>query len=185
MAIDTLGKTNRRRKKCPAKAGASLEKLVEKQNLAVESKSIGLDETAPDTRGNAPRPNKLMVVLTAQITGDQVFKAIKNGAVMLLTRVDALDARSNHRTTSNSASLDSSNRPENDEEEMPLESLSPRETEILGYVAYGHSNKQIAVKLNISHQTVKNYMTSILDKLYANDRTHAVVTALRYGWITI
>ena len=68
---------------------------------------------------------------------------------------------------------------------MPVEPISPREAEVLEYVAYGNANKQIGVKLNISEQTVKNHMVSILDKLYANDRTHAVVTALRHGWITI
>lgn len=63
--------------------------------------------------------------------------------------------------------------------------LSPREMEILEYVTRGMSNKEIAFKLGISHQTVKNHMTSILRKLRVDDRTQAAVYALSrggYGW---
>ena len=62
--------------------------------------------------------------------------------------------------------------------------LTPRELEILSYVARGFINKQVAYKLSISEQTIKNHMTSVLRKLDANDRTQAVVMALQYGWIS-
>lgn len=61
--------------------------------------------------------------------------------------------------------------------------LSSREVEILDYIARGNSNKEIAKSLKISDQTVKNHITSILKKLSVNDRTAAVVHALRHGWI--
>ncbi|MCS7003257.1 MAG: response regulator transcription factor [Dehalococcoidia bacterium] len=61
--------------------------------------------------------------------------------------------------------------------------LSNREIEILDYIARGNSNKEIARALKISDQTVKNHITSILRKLAVNDRTAAVVFALRRGWI--
>lgn len=61
--------------------------------------------------------------------------------------------------------------------------LSSREVEILDYIARGNSNKEIAKALKISDQTVKNHITSILKKLAVNDRTAAVVHALRHGWI--
>ncbi len=61
--------------------------------------------------------------------------------------------------------------------------LSNREVEILDYIARGNSNKEIAKSLKISDQTVKNHITSILKKLSVNDRTAAVVHALRHGWI--
>jgi DNA-binding NarL/FixJ family response regulator len=61
--------------------------------------------------------------------------------------------------------------------------LSHREVEILDYIARGNSNKEIAKLLKISDQTVKNHITSILKKLSVNDRTAAVVYALRRGWI--
>lgn len=61
--------------------------------------------------------------------------------------------------------------------------LSPREMEILEFVTHGLSNKEIAIKLQISQQTVKNHMTAILKKLNVEDRTQAAVTALRLGWV--
>jgi DNA-binding NarL/FixJ family response regulator len=63
--------------------------------------------------------------------------------------------------------------------------LSPREMEILQYVTRGLSNKEIAVSLGISHQTVKNHMTAILHKLGVEDRTQAAVYALRRGWVRL
>jgi DNA-binding NarL/FixJ family response regulator len=63
--------------------------------------------------------------------------------------------------------------------------LSPREMEILQYIAHGKSNKEIAYDLGISRQTVKNHMTSILRKLAVNDRTQAAIYALRRGWIRL
>jgi len=62
--------------------------------------------------------------------------------------------------------------------------LTQRETEVIGYVALGYLNKQIADKLGISEQTIKNHISSILRKLDANDRTQAVVMAMHYGWIS-
>ena len=63
--------------------------------------------------------------------------------------------------------------------------LSPRQTQILNQIAKGHPNKWIARSLGISEQTVKNHVTSIMDKLDANDRTHAVVLAMLNGWLKI
>lgn len=63
--------------------------------------------------------------------------------------------------------------------------LSPREMEILEHVTRGLSNKEIAYKLGISHQTVKNHMTAILRKLRVDDRTQAAVYALRRGWVRL
>ena len=63
--------------------------------------------------------------------------------------------------------------------------LSPREMEILQFVTNGLSNKEIAMKLRISQQTVKNHMTSILKKLNVEDRTQAAVNAIRRGWVRL
>jgi DNA-binding NarL/FixJ family response regulator len=63
--------------------------------------------------------------------------------------------------------------------------LSPREMEILRLITRGLSNKEIAYTLGISHQTVKNHMTSILRKLDVEDRTQAAVSALRRGWVRL
>ena len=63
--------------------------------------------------------------------------------------------------------------------------LSDREMDILQWITRGMSNRQVAAELGISHQTVKNHMTSILRKLAVNDRTQAAVNALRKGWIRL
>ncbi len=63
--------------------------------------------------------------------------------------------------------------------------LSPREMEILELVTRGASNKEIAHRLTISQQTVKNHMTAVLRKLRVDDRTQAAVYALRHGWVRL
>jgi DNA-binding CsgD family transcriptional regulator len=70
----------------------------------------------------------------------------------------------------------------------PLQSDMPitqRELEILSQMAAGKVNKEIATALNISAMTVKNHISHILEKLDVNDRTSAVLLAVRNGWITL
>ena len=67
----------------------------------------------------------------------------------------------------------------------PFHPLSKREMEVLSYLTKGMSNKEIANLLGISHQTVKNHVTSILRKLGVEDRTQAAVYALRRGWVRL
>jgi DNA-binding NarL/FixJ family response regulator len=61
------------------------------------------------------------------------------------------------------------------------EPLSERETEILQLVAVGNTNKRIAGRLAISEETAKGHLKSILQKLGANDRTHAVALSFARG----
>ena len=65
----------------------------------------------------------------------------------------------------------------------PYQPLSSREMEVLSYITQGKSNKEIAAILGISHQTVKNHVTSILRKLGVEDRTQAAIYSLRRGWV--
>jgi len=67
----------------------------------------------------------------------------------------------------------------------PFRPLSDREMEVLGCMARGLSNKEIANLLGISHQTVKNHVTAILRKFGVEDRTQAIIYALKRGWITL
>jgi DNA-binding NarL/FixJ family response regulator len=67
----------------------------------------------------------------------------------------------------------------------PFHPLSEREMEVLECVVSGLSNKEIAGLLGISHQTVKNHITSILRKFGVEDRTQAVVYALKHGWVQL
>ncbi len=68
--------------------------------------------------------------------------------------------------------------------ENMLSPLTQREREVLNYMAQGYLNKQIALALGISEQTVKNHVTSILRKLDANARTQAVIIAMKHGLIS-
>jgi DNA-binding NarL/FixJ family response regulator len=67
----------------------------------------------------------------------------------------------------------------------PFHPLSEREMQVLECVVQGMSNKEIAALLGISHQTVKNHVTSILRKFGVEDRTQAVVYALKHGWVQL
>ncbi len=67
----------------------------------------------------------------------------------------------------------------------PFHPLSVREMEVLSCVVRGMSNKEIANLLGISHQTVKNHVTAILRKFGVEDRTQAVVYALKRGWVQL
>jgi len=63
------------------------------------------------------------------------------------------------------------------------DSLSEREIAVLKSVAAGKSNKLIAYEFALSEATIKGHMKNILSKLGANDRTHAVMIALKRGFI--
>jgi len=70
-------------------------------------------------------------------------------------------------------------------ESMGKEELSPRELEVLELIREGNKNKQIAQQLSIAETTVNFHIKNIVDKLQANDRTHAVTIALRRGLLQI
>jgi DNA-binding CsgD family transcriptional regulator len=63
--------------------------------------------------------------------------------------------------------------------------LTARELEILSFVALGGTDKLIANRLGVSDSTIKNHLRSAYRKLEVNDRTSAVLLALRFGWLKI
>lgn len=67
----------------------------------------------------------------------------------------------------------------------PGVTLSPRELEVLDCLIIGNSNKEIATRLYITEQTVKNHMTSVLRKLQVDDRVAALRYAVTQGWAEI
>jgi len=70
-------------------------------------------------------------------------------------------------------------------QELEIEALTPREEEVMRLLVEGLSNKEIGARLHLTEGTVKNYVSTIIAKLQANDRTHAVVTALRRGLVEL
>lgn len=71
------------------------------------------------------------------------------------------------------------------EELPPVEELTPREETILKLLTEGLTNAGIAARLHLSEGTIKNYVSEILSKLHANDRTHAVVLAIKRGLLDL
>ncbi|MHA7139593.1 response regulator [Rossellomorea arthrocnemi] len=67
----------------------------------------------------------------------------------------------------------------------PLHLLTRRECEVLQMLADGKSNRGIGEGLYISEKTVKNHVSNILQKMNVNDRTQAVVTAIKNGWVEV
>ncbi|WP_064091863.1 response regulator transcription factor [Rossellomorea aquimaris] len=67
----------------------------------------------------------------------------------------------------------------------PLHLLTRRECEVLQMLADGKSNRGIGEALYISEKTVKNHVSNILQKMNVNDRTQAVVTAIKNGWVEV
>ena len=68
---------------------------------------------------------------------------------------------------------------------LPYEQLTNRELEVLRLAADGLTNKEIAGRLVISEKTVKNHVANIFSKLNVNDRTQAILYALRQGLVTV
>jgi two-component system response regulator DegU len=71
------------------------------------------------------------------------------------------------------------------EVQKPLHILTKRECQILQLLADGKSNRLVAETLYISEKTVKNHVSNILQKMNVNDRTQAVVSAIRKGWVEV
>lgn len=67
------------------------------------------------------------------------------------------------------------------ESNVPVEDLSPKELEVLRLMAGGYSNREISLAIHKSEGTVKNQVSSILDKLGVRDRTRAVLKAINLG----
>lgn len=131
-------------------------------------------------------PAARIIVLTTYSGDVQALKAIRAGAMGYLLK-SAL-----HRdllTTIRSVHAGQRHLPPEIASEIAFhageEPLTAREVEILQLVADGNANKEIAVRLTLSEETVKGYMKSIFAKLGANDRTQAVTLSIRRGIIVV
>ncbi|HEV8669988.1 MAG TPA: response regulator transcription factor [Candidatus Limnocylindria bacterium] len=147
-------------------------------------------------------PHVGVVVLTAKDEEQTLFEAIRAGAAAYLNKdcdpVELVDAIRKARAGQFIINEKVFNRPAVASKVLAefrelsvygpgsshvFAPLSPREVQILDNIAQGMTNKEVAYALAISEQTVKNHMSSILRKLSVNDRTQAVVYAIRQGWI--
>jgi len=151
------------------------------------------------------QPRAQIIVLTTYDTDEWVFEAIRAGAVGYLlkdattdtlveairsvmrgeSQIDPAVARRVLREFQHLMGASAVTTPEPPAEEVTLEQLTAREAEVLQLLAEGLSNKDIATQLVLSEGTVKNHISAILAKLHANDRTQAVVTALKRGLVDL
>jgi DNA-binding NarL/FixJ family response regulator len=106
------------------------------------------------------------MILQTDISSEPIVQAIKSVAAGLLV-------------------FDSALMPQRSDDDSLAEALTPREAEVLRLLAEGSSNREIAVRLNISEHTIKFHIRSILGKLGAASRTEAVARGLRSGLIDL
>ena len=129
-------------------------------------------------------PAARVVVLTTYSGDVQATRAFKNGAVgyllksMLRTELvhTIRDVHAGRRRIPPEIAAILT-------ENLRADDLSAREIEVLRSVSAGHSNKIVADDLSISEDTVKGHMKSIMSKLGASDRTHAVLIAMKRGYL--
>lgn len=143
----------------------------------------GVDAIAAICRDD---PQARIVVLTTYQGEAQVRAALRAGAnayllksMVMLDLVETIRAvHAGRRRIPAEIAIEMAEYSERD-------ALSLRELEVLRLVAVGTSNREIAISLAISEETVKVHMRHILEKLAANDRTHAVTIAIKRGIINI
>src|ERR1700689_79976 len=131
-------------------------------------------------------PNARIIVLTTYAGDVQVWRALKAGARGYLlkgnVRRELLDTiravHAGQKRIPPEVAAELADHAADDE-------LSSREIEVLRLIAAGNANKEIAGRRGIAEETVKSHITNILAKLGANDRTHAVTTALKRGIIEL
>ena len=129
-------------------------------------------------------PSARIIVLTTYGGDVQALRAFKAGAAgyllksMLRTElVDTIrSVHAGHRRIPAEIATEMA-------EHAADDALTEREVEVLRYVSAGNSNKIIAAHLHLSEHTVKGHLKNILSKLGANDRTHAVMIAVKRGFI--
>lgn len=131
-------------------------------------------------------PNARIIVLTTYLGDVQVLRALQAGAMGYLMKAtlrrDLLDTiravHAGQRRVPPEVASELAQHAMDD-------SLTEREIEVLKQISAGCSNKVVADRLRISEDTVKGHVRSILSKLNASDRTHAVTIALRRGFLEL
>ena len=131
-------------------------------------------------------PDARIVMLTTHAGDVQVSRALKAGAraylLKGLLRKELLETiravHAGHKRVSSEVAAEIA-------EHATDDALTPRETDVLRLVAKGNANKAIGARLSLTEETVKSHIRSVLAKLGANDRTHAVAIAVKRGIIEL
>ena len=126
-------------------------------------------------------------ILTSHQGDDQLFEAIKAGAISYVLKAAGVEAvvGSVRAAARGESVLDPSvaakllHEMRRRRDRDPVDQLSPREVDVLTALARGHSNKEIAQDLSIGEETVKTHVSNILSKLHLADRTQAAIYGLQ------
>ena len=154
----------------------------------------GIDGVEATRRILKTHPEANIIILTMFREDEHVFQAIKAGAHgYVLKDADSSEVtRAIRAVAAGESVLDTAMTGKVFQqfkvmseitEKTNAEGLTERELEILALIANGSSNREIGDKLFLSEKTIKNYITSIFQKLQTNDRTQAAVYAIQRGLI--
>ena len=163
---------------------------VEADVVLMDVRLEGIDGIETLCRLKAARPASKVIMLTSY--GDEYLgPSIEAGATgYLLKRANREEmVTAIHEAANGGAPVDSQvtlkllDRLRGGSSSLEPATLSPREKQLLELAASGLSNKEIAARQGVTEPTIKKRMSYVMQKLSANDRTHAVTTALRRGWI--
>lgn len=130
-------------------------------------------------------PDAHVLIYSNFARGEEVYQAVKAGAAGIVVKEMSLDRLLEAIRAVHSGDRYIPPQIASRIGERLLAQLSPREMEVLNYVAEGLSNKEIAAKLGVVIGTVKVHIANIFTKLGASDRTQALVIAVRRGIIDI
>ena len=145
--------------------------------------STGIDAMMA-IRGEFPQAR--IIILTSSESDGEIQRALRAGAsAYLLKSMPKKDLLAVIRSVHAGRRHIPAEVAERLAEHMGAEDLTSRELEVLRLIRDGHRNKQIADELNISETTVNFHIKNLVDKLGANDRTHAVTIAVRRGLLSI
>jgi NarL family two-component system response regulator LiaR len=131
-------------------------------------------------------PSTQIIVLTSYYDDEQIFAAIKAGALSYLLKdsspqelIEAVRAAARGESKLHPMVAARMLREMQQRQHLPLNDLSPRELDVLTRIARGRSNHEIAQELVISEPTVRTHVANILSKLHLSDRTQAAIYALQ------
>ena len=163
--------------------------------LALRPDAILMDLVMPEMDGiEATKtilkawPQAKIIILTSFIDDEKVYPAIEAGAASYILKTSTAEEIANtiRKTTAGQSVLEPEvtnkmmNRMTHQAETKLYEDLTNREREVLGLIAKGRSNQEIADELFITLKTVKTHVSDILAKLQVDDRTQAAIYAIKH-----
>ena len=148
----------------------------------IDLRMPGLDGVAAIEAILQEFPDARIIAVTSYNGDQEIYRTLKAGAYgYLLKEMAHTEIVRAIRTVHLGKRLVPAEVMERLNEHLPRPALSPREAEVLSFVAKGLSNREVADQLGTTEGTIRIHVQHILSKLDASDRTHAVTIALQRG----